>query len=639
MPAGPPRPAGRKLPGRRRPGTAAARPGRVHDTGGRGDLIEGLRDRGNRRPQVIVGGVESGKTALLVRLTMMLAERGAVPIPVRLWDAQENLNFLELARTRFLADASTSVLSDADGEKVWRQLRRTDKVVVLADGLEHALVGTSAEQERDNLIRAAIRRANEDRLPLIITSRPHDPLRATEAAILTLEPLSYEAALAYLSDGSGQDERRLSWIAETADVAETPLYLQITRELHVKGLLDPGSAGQHGVVDTRGVDRLRLRLSLLETWERALISGHLCEDVPLNRAERRAAVEHLSALACVGVKRDRLEVELDDPLESEISAELQRRLAVIDDDARHGSVVRNLDVRLAAAWAAQLDLVELRGNTIRFAHSLMQAYFGSRLLDAALHDPGYRRQALWSPGPGREFLTALVLRSRAVEGAYAWRRDSVDHEAGTGRRRGSSPGPLPAQFAQQDFVALLREAAATRDDNRVLDIYAAALEIDCGAAEPVHRAIAEEIEDRWSRIYAHDPQTLETGKLALVRRFGAAARTIDGRRRYGSAGKLAYRQLYAIGCRERSRPVQLAVAQEIGAGGDAAYRPLRHVLAAPCLVCDAERAGSRPREWCTGQLIRASWRACASFPDGRGLGESEGRRQVRAAAPAPGGAG
>ncbi len=33
-------------------------------------------------------------------------------------------------------------------------------------------------------------------------------------------------------------------------MVEAPLYLQITRELHVKGLLEPSSAGQHGVVDT-----------------------------------------------------------------------------------------------------------------------------------------------------------------------------------------------------------------------------------------------------------------------------------------------------------------------------------------------------------------------------------------------------
>ena len=52
-------------------------------------MIEDLRDPGIRRPHVVIGGVGTGKTALLVRLTELLAERGAVPVPIRLRDAQE----------------------------------------------------------------------------------------------------------------------------------------------------------------------------------------------------------------------------------------------------------------------------------------------------------------------------------------------------------------------------------------------------------------------------------------------------------------------------------------------------------------------------------------------------------------------
>ena len=35
-----------------------------------------------------------------------------------------------------------------------------------------------------------------------------------------------------------QDARRLDWIVETASVADAPLYLQITRQLYRKGLLE-----------------------------------------------------------------------------------------------------------------------------------------------------------------------------------------------------------------------------------------------------------------------------------------------------------------------------------------------------------------------------------------------------------------
>jgi hypothetical protein len=577
-------------------------------------VMADLRER-RRRPHVLVGGVGTGKTAVLVKLTELLADKRAVPVPVRLRDADEALDFESLAQRRFLSEVNQRLISSSEGETIWRRLRNDGRIVVLADGLEEALIGTKAEQERDNIIRSAIRKAHQQRLPLVIASRPHDPLRATEAAILSLEPLSYEAALAYIgSDGTGEDERRLAWIVETADVVEAPLYLQITHELQVKGLLDPSAGGQHGVVDTRGVDRSKLRLALLETWQRALISGYIREDVPLNQAERLAAVEHISALACVGLRHDRLEVEFDDLKKSKnVSREVQARLAKIEGHARRAAGVQNIDVRLAAAWAAQLDLVEVRGNSVRFPHSLIQAYLGSRLLDIAMQEPAYCQEALKPPGPGREFLIAMVLRSRATEGSNAWWPGPAGHEAVGSTARPRRAGVPPAPDVQRGLAAPLRQAAAKRDDNKVLDMYAAALEIDCDAAGPDHHAIAEEIRDRWSRIHAQEPRTLEEGKITLVRRFGEAARRIDERRQNGdqSLDQPAYRELYEIGCSERSYPVQLAAAQEIGAGGAAAYQAVSEVIAAPCPVCaderahaPAKRAGRRPSRPASG-----SWQA------------------------------
>src|SRR6266542_3452322 len=145
-------------------------------------LVENLRDPRTRRPQVVVGGVGTGKT----------------PVPVRLRDARTNLDFLGLARERFLAEVGGRLLSGAEGEKAWRHLLKNDQIVVLADGLEEALIDGDAERDRDNLIRLAIRRANDSRLSLVVASRPHDPLREMEAAIIDLESLSEEAALEYV---------------------------------------------------------------------------------------------------------------------------------------------------------------------------------------------------------------------------------------------------------------------------------------------------------------------------------------------------------------------------------------------------------------------------------------------------------
>jgi hypothetical protein len=545
-------------------------------------IIADLRDPRTRRPHVVVGGVGAGKTALLVQLTKLLAQRGAVPVPVRLRDAQQKLDFRELASRRFLAEAEAALLSDTEGEKVWRHLCNNQQIVVLADGLEEALIEGDFETDRDNLIRLAIRQANENRLPLVIASRPHDPLREMEAAIIDLEPLSEEAALQYIQPRDrGQDERRLDWIVETADVAETPLYLQITRQLHRVGRMEYISPRREGgQLDTRSVDRAELRLRLLDTWTRALVEGHFPPGLPLSREDRQATVEQLSVLACIGLQQDRLHVKFDDfdALQGQPptaagteSREEKREPSMIEEvleDVRERlqKLGHSFDIRLAATRGMQLGLVEARGDGVRFPHSIMQAYLGSRLIDVAMANKQYRDKALIKPG--REFLIALVMHSRAVKKA---------RPNETAQDRIEMPGPGAEDQRLQD---LLCKKAGDRTDVKALDLYAAALEIDCVDKAPTHGDIADKLEKRWPDLGARDLRTLEEAKLNLVRRFGAAAQTIteQGRKERNYQAKPAYRQLYRISYAEPSYPIRLAAAQEIGAGGDEAFEALQKVL-------------------------------------------------------------
>jgi hypothetical protein len=583
-------------------------------------MIDDLRDRGTRRPHVVIGGVGTGKTALLVRLTKLLAERGAVPVPVRLRDAQDRLDFRELARLRFLAEADAKLLSDAEGEKVWRQLVKDDRVVVLADGLEEALIEGEVEKERDTLVRLAVRRASDSRLPLIIASRPHDPLRVLEATIVELEPLSEEAALQFIQQREvGEDEHRLDWIVETADVAETPLYLQITRQLRRLGLLDFVSHQRRGGerLDTRSVDRAELRVRLLQTWLEALLDGHFPAGLALSREEREVAVEQLSALACIGLGQDTLYVRFDD-LRGDLlvlpGAERWGAAAATDPrdqpepaypplvDAlrakleQHGRP-RRVDIRLAATFGMRLGLVEARGDGVRFPHSIMQAYLGSRLIDHAMADASYRDGAL--EDPGRELLIALVMHSRARARA-ARPRASTQVLIDTGSDdRGRRP-----------LRDLLVEAAEGRDDVKALDLYAAALEIDSVDDAPAHAAIATRLADQWPRFWARDQRTLEDAKLNLVRRLGEAARTVAERARRdqaagdgpGQAAAPAYLQLYCISRLEPSYPVRLAAAQEIGAGGDEAFAALHDRLGPELPAGPPEPA---PQD---GQALERWWR-------------------------------
>ncbi|MFQ6196345.1 NACHT domain-containing protein, partial [Streptomyces sp. NPDC000405] len=238
-------------------------------------IARALRDRRTRRPYLLVGGVGTGKTSVLVQLTELLARKGATPVPVRLRDAEldgARLDFHEMGMKRFAELVDRGVLSSHQSERVWRQLCIDDKVVILADGLEETFAEGDEQKERDIQIRHAIERARRQKLPLVIASRPHSPLENTQAAIIDLEPLSEEAALEYLEkDSVAPDDHRLDWIVETACVAESPLYLQIARQLRDNHLLDHlGGAKGSEKLDTRDTDRVGLRLQLLETWRSAL---------------------------------------------------------------------------------------------------------------------------------------------------------------------------------------------------------------------------------------------------------------------------------------------------------------------------------------------------------------------------------
>ncbi|MFI5679193.1 NACHT domain-containing protein [Streptomyces cellulosae] len=583
-------------------------------------LMEDLRDSRFRRANVVVGGIGAGKTALLVLLTQRLAQRRAVPVPLRLRGVGSDLDFRRLAFERFSLEVQGHIRSDSEAEKVWRRLCQQGRIVVLADGLEDALTEHDLAEERDTVIRMAIRRANEERLPLIITSRPHDALRGLDASLSDLEPLSEEAALAYISSGTAwEDRQRIDWIAEKAGIAEAPTYLQVARDLNQEGLLERALTGRFEEgVETRGGDRAALRLHLLDTWLNALATGRLRPRLPLGQDERGVALEYLSALACVGLTDDSAEVRIADVVDEhdpaasrfpEIVAELAKRV--------QGS---RLDIRLAAHWGMSMGLVELGGDRVRFQHSVIQAHLGARFMNALIHrgmpeDPlavegHYFQKAL--ENPGRELLIALVLHSRTREGScpraasttadHAWcpvsaARDLLlraacraqsgmgDHPAG--QRDDGDAGTCPDGV--RPGPADPRRLFARTLHTKALQLYTAALEIDSVDAEPRQRRIAEELRTSWPDLRARDPQSLAAAKALLVARLGDAMRGVDRR------GNLrpAYEELFGIGCLEPSYGVRVGIAQEIGSGGDSAFKDLEKRLAGRPAVGGTDGAAPR----------------------------------------------
>lgn len=630
----------------------------IGDVVGRDELcnviMDDLRERSGRRPHIIIGGVGTGKTAVLVQLTRVLAQNRAVPIAIRLRDAQSELDFRGLARKRFIAHAENALVSSAEGEKVWRQLLKDDRIVVLADGLEEAFAGAQALPDRDNLIRLAIAETQRQKLPLVIASRPHDPLSDMEAAMLDLEPLSQEAALEYLRGDAPTLDARLEWLVESAGVADAPLYLQIAKELHDKGLLRHAHPRQRAEqLDTRGVDQVGLRLGLIDTWMKALTKGHFHPDLALSSADRRSALEHLSALACIGLKEDSLHVRFDALISSEgptastppdaggppegqptepqpgiatmdavqspqRSAEhplrkaLEDRLAAIKQ-SQYVPKKQRLNWAISAATGRQLGLVEPYQDGIRFQHSIMQAYLGSRFIFAVADDNDFMDEALQDPG--RELLLALVMYSRS---RFA---ETGDEELAVPAQTGA-PRAAPRS---DELRNRLRRRAKDRypRDEKTLDMLASALEIDAVVAESIQAELATDLAQLWKAIAVSD-RSVEEAKLRAVARFGEAVRTVAER---SNEVRIAYKQLFEIGGWDESYRVRIAVAQEIGVGGDLALEALDDVLDPTELVKSSPLATRKnARENAPRAQGDAPDEFASTTPEPAASTEQEGRR-------------
>ncbi|KXK60626.1 hypothetical protein AWW66_17865 [Micromonospora rosaria] len=569
-----------------------------------GLLVRRLCDPTNRRPLLLVGGIGTGKTTTLVRLAEKLMNTRVVPIGIQLRDVTSpgEFDFRALARRRFQDSIDTQLHSDGEADKIWRQLWRENRIVVLADGLEEALADTAQPCDRDSVLREAVRKARRDRLPLVIASRPDDPLRGLEAIMLQVEPLSEGAALEYVQVQSRRTDTAHRWdqiisLVKGADVADSPFYLRVIGQLYEVNRLDRVAAD---------AGRAAVRRSLLDEWYDALVDGDLYEDYGLPATERRDALEVLSALACIGLRNNRLVVKTHELAGTRDTPDAGRRriLAVLREHLTKLSADNPQDLGLAATTGGALNIVSKQRDGVRFQHGVVQAYLGSRFLAAALRDPGFLDHAFrCGNGPGRELLAALTLHC------------SGRRAAGTGRRRDHPARPsLADRFRTrrpgqpQELLRRLRtEAVRTHNRTRALEIFAAALEMDAATGHTCHRSLAEAVSRAWSRYQGDGSVTdrpLEDAKIALIHRFGDAARRVGPRAPHPPQ----YRLLFDMMATETSYLARLNAARELGGGGDATVHALRDLLGGPS---DAGPAGDERQRGRLRQVL--AWTAPALF--------------------------
>ncbi|MEV4489962.1 NACHT domain-containing protein [Micromonospora coxensis] len=616
-------------------------------------MIQRLRNEPTRRPLLLVGGIGTGKTATLVRLAEMLMATDVVPVGIDLRTVTDpaKLNFHQLALEQFQKTIDSQLHSAGEADKVWRRLWLENRIVVLADGLEEVLADSAQPVDRDSVLREAIRGAVRERLPLVVASRPDDPLRGLDALLLQLEPLSIGAALEYVQARSRHPEAphrldRITELVRAADVPDSPFYLRVISQLHEVDRLD-----RVGPTDR---SRSALRWCLLEEWWHAIVAGDLYEDYGLPQTERADAIEVLSALACLGLRDNRLAVRTaqlvdgDGPRDAGrrwILAELRARLHKLNADNPQ-------DLGLAETTGDALNIVVKRQDGVRFQNGVVQAYLGSRYLTAALRDDNFLTRAFThNHGPGRELLAALTLYTRSA-GAFERLdgrrpppvppvtlriRDAVRQTVGP------SPAARDASATRDRTTALVRRlcdaAVGTRNRTRALEMFAAALEMDAAAGHPAHQRLADAILAAWPRYQGDGSVTdrpLEDAKIALVHRYGGAARQLrdqppasTGLRRHRPTPQ--YRQLFRMMAHESSYLPRLTAARQIASGGNAAVRALHDLLDAPPQTADTQGRErlEELRTWLAPSLFLFTDVAHApDEPDWQGMARETLRRWV-----------
>jgi hypothetical protein len=368
-------------------------------------------------PVIVVGKAGAGKTMFLLALMRHLAENGAVPILVPLRTASLPLDLRSLAEKEFLRHIDPMIRSEGDAQRIWRLFCREGAIVVLADGLDELAPGVS-RYERDYLIRAAFTAARNDRLPVLVTSRPEAVPAGASASQFELEELPEAEALRYLKDAvhlrKRDDLELLREIVRTGRVTQIPFYLNIIASLYRAERLP-----------TRLCSTDELLVGLLDEWMSLVQEERFLAEVELEEGEREKIIEDLAPVAYA--------MTYEGVLDCSVS-----RLQEVFRDPKGAVPAPSSDLGMVIEGAARLELIRASSvgddATVRFNHAISQAYLTSRFLGVA---PDASRSLIehTTSMEMREALLMWCVRKRDPRTAERVRRALLERAAALGDDR------------------------------------------------------------------------------------------------------------------------------------------------------------------------------------------------------------
>lgn len=396
-------------------------------------IIAELQPSRRGAPVLVVGAAGTGKTTFLLELTSSLAKAHAVPVLCALRGAGPPLRLREMAKKQFIDGIDPVVRSAEHAERIWRRLCADGEIVVIADGLDEYMPGSSSH-DRDQVIRQALASARNERLPVVVTSRPETVPIGAAVSTFELDPLPEMGAVKFLEERiparSRDDPKKLRNLAELGRTS--PYYLEV-----FAGLLRAKT-----VTTTRFASSEELYVTLLDAWVELIVEQRLVREIELDSSSRRAIIDGLGVVACAMTSKCALEADIKDLVDPAAPAPTWSPVEVVDG-------------------ASRLELLEtfaLEHSTgVRFSHAISQAYFLSRLL----RERSTAWRELVKGEPSAEMSSALVMwcardgdsnRAAGVGAAIIARAKELD--ADRALLMLVTAGEMASVVGSEDFAAL-----------------------------------------------------------------------------------------------------------------------------------------------------------------------------------------